>query len=159
MAIWTHGIEEVTGRGGIQVALWSPLPVTAAYELPIQEKFKLKHYLALQYSLPFLTVLGVLQRIYSLHFPTARPQGQTVSPLQRPSIPQCLPITSRIGRLDKNCAVARIPESLLGTISYLLVQVVLNGTACRHATPRSGTGCNHVVSEAAETMPDTKVLD
>lgn len=126
-------------------------------ELPIQEKFKFKHYLALQYSLPFLPVLGVLQRIYRFHFSTARPQGQTVSTPK--AFYSIVHITSRTGRLDKNWGVARTPASLLDAISYLLLHIVLNGEACRHATPRSGTSCNLVVSEAAETMPDTKVLD
>lgn len=164
------GFREGTGRGGIQVALWSTVSglcdCKPMKELPIQEIFKFKHYLALQYSLPrcpwcspedlqctlFNSQAMRVDQVFPLH-------GIEVSHSAIPSILE-LKDWTRIRMLPGYQKVCWIH-----TISFLLLQIgrdlpksnpwiystVLNGKACRHATPRSGTNCNHIVSEAAET--------
>lgn len=78
--------------------------------------------------------------------------------------------------MDKNWGVARTPKSPLD-IYHLLSNImdksgsplpksnllrhsaVLSGKGCKHATPRSGIGHNHLASEAAEIVSGIKVLD
>lgn len=173
------GLREGSGRGRTQVALWNALSglchCKRMRELSlIQKKFKFKHYLSLKYSLPFLTVHCVLQSIYNLYFSTAGPQELSKcflskGPLSYSALPP-------IPELDKNWVVGRIPKSLMDTYHLLstltdrsrsslpksnplIHSAILSGKAYRYATPSSGTSCNHVVCEAVETAPGTKVLD